>query len=146
LNYDLLTRYQAAMETHRSHKKLEPGLAAWLRALLINNVEFTLWTGVPLVLLVIFQARSAGIRFWKRKPRLLDLVLLGFLGTLLALNVFSQTRSEVGRLWLFLVPAIALFAAPQAVSLQPKPIRSLWFILILQLVTIWITYHFQDFY
>jgi len=52
----------------------------------------------------------------------------------------------VGRLWLFLVPTITLFAAPQAVSLHHKPIRSLWLILFLQLVTVWITYHFQDFY
>jgi hypothetical protein len=146
LNYDLLTRYQAAMETHRAHKKLETGLAAWFRALLINNVEFTLWTGVPLILLAVFQARSAVIRTWKRKPSLLDLALLGLLATFLALNVFSQTRSEVGRLWLFLVPAMAVFAAPQAVGLHHKPIRSLWFILVLQLITVWITFHFQDFY
>jgi hypothetical protein len=146
LDYDVWTRYQAAMETHRAHKKLEPGLAAWLRALLINNVEFTLWTGVPLVFLVLFQVRTTVLRLWKQKTRTLDLLLLVYLATFLALNVFSQTRSEVGRLWLFLVPTISLFAAPQAISLHPKPIRSLWLILILQLVTVWITYHFQDFY
>ncbi len=146
LNYDLLARYQAAMETHRAHKKLEPGMESWFRALMINNVEFTLWTGVPLILLAVFQARSAVIRTWKRKPSLLDLALLGLLATFLALNVFSQTRSEVGRLWMFLVPAVALFASPPAVSLHLKPVRSLWFILVLQLITVWITYHFQDFY
>ncbi len=146
LNYDVLTRYQAAMETHRAHKKLEPGLAAWFKALVINNIEFTLWTGVSLILLVIFQGRSALMRVWKKKPGLLDLMLLGFLVTFVALNFFSQTRSEVGRLWLFLVPVLAVIAAPQAVSLNRKPIRSLWFILVLQLFTVWITYHFQDFY
>lgn len=86
------------------------------------------------------------MRVWKKKPGLLDLMLLGFLVTFVALNFFSQTRSEVGRLWLFLVPVLAVIAAPQAVSLNRKPIRSLWFILVLQLFTVWITYHFQDFY
>jgi hypothetical protein len=146
LNYDVLTRYQAAMETHRAHKKLEPGLAAWLRALLINNVEFSLWTGVPLVFLVLFQVRTTVMRLWKQKTRTLDLLLLVYLATFLALNLFSQTRSEVGRLWLFLVPTMTLIAAPQAISLRPRSVRSLWLILFLQLVTVWITYHFQDFY
>ena len=70
-----------------------------------NPVEFAMFLGVPLTLILSRLRRPA------RTPAPLTVAALG---ALLALNVSGSVRGEVGRLWLYFGPLLALMALPRA--------------------------------
>ena len=146
LNYDLLLRYTHAMEHHRAIKTFQIGLPFILQATWVNTIDIAAWSGFPLCVLFILSAFQSGIRIFKRHADQLDGLLLAFSATYLALNLFGQTRGEVGRIWLFMVPVFVLGAVRQLRHLVVNKQKwSLIFILV-QLITIFLTYQFQDFF
>lgn len=144
LNYDIFLRYGNSIIRHRMHKLYEPGLQQIFEAILLNNVEFSVWSGIPIILLAIATTIKSAILFFKRKADQFDYLLAAFALTYIALNIMGQTRGEVGRLWIFLLPVIALFAAKEVKELFNNKIAGISFIYILQLITTLLTYHFQD--
>jgi hypothetical protein len=145
-DYDFFVRYSNALAAHRAHKKFTGDLNGILKALFINNVEFSLWTGIPLVILAFTQSIRSTSLFFKKRAQDLDWLVIAFGLTYLATNFLGQTRSEVGRLWLFMVPLVALSAAPIAAKLDDKGGKGVYFIAMMQLITTFLTYKFQDFY
>jgi len=151
IGYDAWTRYQHAMELHRAVKLYEQILPNPLERLgnmlLINNVEFAFWTGIPVfVLAFVGVGRSVGHVLKKKGLRPLDALALAFLLVYLALNVLGQTRSEVGRLWLFLLPVMMLFAANELRQLSSRPQIAFYATAAVQLITTLLTFWVQDFY
>ncbi|NMB90503.1 MAG: hypothetical protein GYA17_19240, partial [Chloroflexi bacterium] len=123
LNYDPLLRYHNAMQLHRQMKTFEPGLASLLAALRVNLVDFAAWSGFPLALLAtagVLSSLVAWVRRWTAPAGAgtpsdsaaarLDELMVAFLASFLALNLLGQTHGEVGRLWLFLLPLVAIAA------------------------------------
>lgn len=146
LNYDVFLRYTAAMLQHRHAKEFKPGLEQILNALQLNNAEFTTWTGFPIILLFLLQAGRSLWSWWRGRAARADGLMLAFLGTYLALNLFGQTNGEVQRLWLFFVPLVCLYAAREARSVFANRSWGILLLVILQLITTFLTYRFQDFY
>ena len=146
LNYDFFLRYAGAFARHRAHKEYQSDLEGILIALLINNFEFAFSIGVPLALLALGRAARAAAVFIQNKAARLDGLLAACVITYLFLNLFGQTRSEVGRLWLFLLPLAALFAAPEARALFERQKASIYLVIGLQLATTILTFLFQDYY
>ncbi len=146
LNYDFFQRYQLAMAQHRHAKDYLPGLKPMLDAFLLNNVEFAVWTGAPVALLFIARLARSGNAFLYRKASSLDGLLAAFMVTYLAVGLLGQTRGEVQRLWLFMVPLVCLFVAEETQALFKKKESSIMLVVILQLVTLFLTAKFQDFY
>ncbi len=146
LNYDPLMRYQSALAAHRTHKLFEGGLAEIGLAAVQNNLEFALWTGLPLVCLSLYRVIRGLARLLRGRggshERLAAVLALTYLG----LNLFGQTRGEVGRLWLFMLPLIALYAVDQARDLQGDRRSPLYLLIGAQLVTAYLTFKFQDFF
>jgi hypothetical protein len=108
--YDPFLRYSKALAVHRSVKLLKPGLQQVFLAVVQNNLEFVFWVGAPIFLLALSSWLRAGMRLLKERMRDIDLVAISFFVTYLLLNLFGQTRGEVGRLWIFLVPGFVLLA------------------------------------
>jgi hypothetical protein len=146
LNYDFLQRYQVAMAQHRHAKDYLPGLIPMLQAFFLNNVEFAIWTGVPMALLFIARLLRTGNAFLRRKASSLDGLLAAFMVTYLGLGLFGQTRGEVQRLWLFMVPLVCLFVAEEAQTLFKRKEDGIVLVVCLQLVTLFLTAKYQDFY
>lgn len=148
LNYDALTRYQNGLAWHRAIKIFDPGLKGILNAIYINVIEYSLWTGIPVLAFSLLGIGFAIIRVIKNKSNLpFDWFAVAFFINNCLLNLLGQTRSEVGRLWFFQVPIIVWFAFQAIAELyKEKKSKALWFIIGIQVVTIFITFKFQDFY
>ena len=146
LNYDIFLRYASAFAQHRAHKGFQSDPLALVTVLVINNFEFLFWTGIPFLLLALSSTGKGIFAIIKGSANAIDGFSVALFLTFLALNILGQTRSEVGRLWLYLVPAVSILAAKEARGLFRKPASGYYFVTILQLISTFLTYKFQDFY
>jgi hypothetical protein len=55
-------------------------------------------------------------------------------------------QGEVSRLWAFNAPMMALLAGTEILRLFPRKNWSINLILTLQLITLWMTFHYQDYF
>lgn len=113
LNYDFLTRYSTALAQHRDIRHFYPGIRQIIDAMILNNTEFGVWTGFPIILLFLSRLVKTVVAYVRRTACRLDSLMVAFIATFMALNLFGQTKGEVGRLWIFLLPLVALFAADE---------------------------------
>ena len=146
LNYDILLRYANAMAQHRRAKDYVPGLEQVLYALLLNNAEMLTWSGMPFILLALVQMGRSVAACLRRQPQPVDELAAAFLLTYVALNLFGQTNGEVQRLWLFMLPVLALLAAKEILRLSRSKPAAISLIFFLQWITSWLLFTFQDFY
>jgi hypothetical protein len=109
--YDIFATYRIAFETHRLEKLYNPATIHIGDLLLLNNLEFMMWIGFGMVVLWIWQVFNQ-MKFIDFKLSPYNGLMISFVITYLALNLFGQTRSEVARLWIFIVPVICTLSAP----------------------------------
>ncbi len=165
LNYDLLVRYTTAMQNHRRAKEYVPGLQQTLESMWLNTVEMVTWNGFPFAVFSLIGLGAGGWAWLRGKPTRLDALALAFTAAYAALNLLGQTDGEVQRLWLFLTPLLALFAAvgvqaviSRAALISPadsavSPSRPGEFyaalvigVLVAQWLVAFFIWHYQDFY
>ena len=106
LNYAPLTRFVRAMAFHEAWKADVPK-ALWR---LLSLLEFGLYAGMPLMLALVALAGGAVLRVSRRPLELRAWWALAVLLLLLTLALLQGTN-EVGRIWLFMIPLIALAVA-----------------------------------
>ncbi len=146
LNYDIFLRYTHAMEGHRAIKSFEPGLTFTFEALFVNTLDIAAWTGFPVFILAVVASIQAAINLIRNKASQLDALLFAFAATYLALNLFGQTRGEVGRIWLFMLPLLALGAVRQIRQMFYGQPKWAYLLLAMQLISVFLTFQFQDFF
>ena len=115
-----------------------------LGALWINNLEIASVVGGLFYLLFILYGIRLIARFVKHTARLSDAVFGSLFLAFVVMNLGGTVQGEVGRLWLFWTPMVVIFAVLELYPwIQKKPgiVIALTF---LQLVTLMLTYHFQD--
>ena len=141
-NIDLLERYPKAIEAHKiaKHFVSKPGIEP---AALVNNSEFAIWVGFPMLLLVLAQFLATFRSFRKRTVKPFDLIVLSFGLTLILLNAFGNTRAEVARLWLFTLPVLSLFMSNQIKLLPFSQRVNHVFVVGTQLVTTFLIFIYQ---
>ncbi|HEY44694.1 MAG TPA: hypothetical protein G4O11_11995 [Anaerolineae bacterium] len=142
-NIDLLQRFPNAMEAHERAKGFVSNLPGIAPASLVNNSEFAIWIGFPMLILVLPQFLGTFRSLRKREIGSLDLIVLSFILTLIPLNVFGNTRAEVARLWLFTLPVFSLFISNQ-IKLLPFSHRMNHIIIVgTQLVSTYLIFLYQ---
>ena len=146
LHYDFITRYQRSFEYHREIKEFEPGLAMIAHTALLNNAEFFSWTGFSIILLFLSNLMRGIGAFFRRQAKALDGLLLSFSAAYAGTVVFGQTFGEVQRLYIFMAPLFALFAAEEIQKRFKKKDALLISIIVLQLITALLLFIFQDYY
>ncbi|NPV85025.1 MAG: hypothetical protein HPY45_03315 [Anaerolineae bacterium] len=145
LNYDPLLRYQHSIASHKYLKDFETGYQQILDAILLNNGEFIHWAGIPIILLFLSRCAQSVFALVKGKGESLDAFCMAFMFAFVLLNIFGQTRGEVARLWIFLLPPITLFSAVESRSLFGKnTMLGIYLIVALQLLSTWIMFKYQD--
>jgi hypothetical protein len=152
LDYDIIVRYSNALAQHRLHKEYLSGFHQIKDAIYLNNIEAAAWLGFPFVILLLASFVRTGINFLSKQTNKLNILMAASFITFTALNIFGQTRSEVARLWIFMMPLASLFTADEIRIIFKNPLRSKnnWnltgFLLIisLQLITIFMTFKYQD--
>lgn len=106
LNYEPMLRYERALALHTEWKAFVP-TRLW-RAL--SLVEFFLYAGVPLALAFAAEFVLAARAALVRELAAPSLWTLGFAATLAVLAALQGTN-EVARLWIFMIPFLALSVA-----------------------------------
>ena len=144
-NYDPFLRYSHAIARHREIKSYEGGVTQILDSVLVNNVDYASSIGFPLVILAIAHSVRTLLAFWKKKLSFLDILTLAFIITYLSLLIAGQTRGEVGRLWIFFNPLIALFATIEVLKFSKQSIYNIPVVATLELVTTIFIFKFQNF-
>ena len=155
-NYDFVTRYQGAMGVHvdfdfvqrteAGPKSVEQiGLKDYLGAMWLNNVEFAASVGFPVFLLFLSRSLRIGISFLRGRLTWANGALGAFLAAYIALNLFGQTQGEVSRLWMFWTPMVVLFAGFELAALYKHRRLAVGVLIFVQLITIFLTFKFQDF-
>ena len=109
--YNPWVRYLNAFSSHRSIKQVGSSPSEIASTILLNNVEFVYWIGFPLCLLALTRLGWVVWHNFKSGRSASAQFALSLLGMLIVLNLAGQTRGEVGRLWLFLTPCLALLAS-----------------------------------
>jgi hypothetical protein len=109
---------------------------------LLNYLEFAVWLGVPLVLLVLGAVRRALLIVVDGRPAEIVLPALALLAVFVALGLFGRTKGESARLWLPLVPMCCAVAASR-LRYGAAPIA---LVVLLQWLTVHFTKHGQDFW
>ena len=146
VGYDPIVRYQNAIAHHRTGKLFQSGFTQISMAIAQNNLEFLFWIGAPLVLLTLSSFIRSGIRIFRGIGTKFDILSISFLITLIALNLFGQTRGEVGRIWVFLVPMFAFLAANEFGIIFNRRFTSLSLLGLSQLITTYFLFKFYSFF
>lgn len=145
-HYDVLLRFENAMAFHQMVKSYEPGLRQVLLAVAQNNLEFIFWVGVPIILMTLSRWTRVALNLVRRRLGNLDLMAIAFLVTYVGLNVLGQTRGEVGRLWIFMVPVFILLAYDEVKNLFMRRSLAMYCLLGCQLITTFLIYKFSYFF
>ena len=133
-NYSPLFRYQQAISVHELQRHQPISIINYLKMYLLNNIEMATWIGFPLSLTTILAVMASMVDIlWGRwKP--IDSLVIAFAGSYLYVNHFSNTLSEVGRLWIIFVPLICIFTI-DFIQRRMNKGRYLWILLLLQFIT-----------
>lgn len=146
-DYDPYSRYRAAIAFHEKWKKWTPGLGNVIYFAFVNYIEFASWIGFPLTLLFFVFVFRASADLSKRRPSKAGFLALSVVAVLVLLGAFGKTKSEVARLWLFLVPCVATVVAGGLAERFPAKFQKILLVLLaLQFVTTILMKANQDFW
>jgi hypothetical protein len=157
LNYNFFVRYPKAMSGVYNFDfyvrvGLEPGqpvsLAQRLQQILaagvLNNIELACLVSLPVFVLFLVRGVKSVAALVRRKISPSEMVQASLFITYILLNAYGQVRGEAGRLWMFWVPTMAIFAAIEAALLiKRRPILT-YVLVVMQFITLMLTYQFQD--
>jgi len=140
LKYDPIARFTAAFSSHRALKDYVFSVPNLFQYALLNNVEFSFWAGAPLYVLALAGSAGALLSLRRRKAGRFEIFAAAFLLTYLVTNVAGQTRGEVGRMWLFLLPPAAVIAVREAARIFKSAARGALLLYALQFVSACLIY------
>jgi hypothetical protein len=158
-NYDFFTRFSKTVQINHnfdfySRVGLTPPVSPEpigvrihqiLHAAWWNNLEFATAAGVVVYLLFLMYAIRLVVRLFRRHANPSELVLSSFFLAFVVLNAAGSIQGEVARLWMFWMPMVVVFAAQEVVHWTKKSPPLLTALFLTQVLTILLTYHFQEF-
>jgi len=141
--YNFLSDYLYIMAQHQAWKISEWTTQLTLYIGALDILEFAIWTGVPLFLFAAAWMLKS-LRNWQQMDAQLAFTMLI---CILLLAFFGKTVAETGRLWMFLVPCLALFATQELVKKDTDVFYKIFnLIFAMQLLTTFVIKLYQDFY
>jgi hypothetical protein len=147
LDYNPLLRFSSAMAYHRTWKHWQSGVMPSLKFAGPNLFEFAWWLGLPLAALFVIRSVQAIRTIRKQRLSAANQITLMTAAALLLLALFGQTKGEVARLWIFLMPLVCFGVAASVVGAAK---RNVWVVLSyfwgLQLLITLLIKRYQDFW
>jgi len=142
--YNLVYDYLYVMSRHQTWKVSTWTPTTTLSVGVLDLLEYTLWIGFPLSLFsASWMVKS--LRKWRENGACI--LALSILVILVIMAFFGKTVAETGRLWIFLLPCLVLFATHDLVERYPASYKSVFsIILAMQLFSTFFIKLFQDFY
>lgn len=150
IQYNIYSRYIHAMEHHLGWKGWENTLQNFVSANTTNIIEYSVWIGMPVSLILIFALRRSIIKvFIDHKADNHSIFGSVLAGVIFLLFLVGKTKAETARLWLFLLPVVCITSADHLGQMIPNPRlrRSMvFFVLLLELGTTYFILRYQDFF
>ncbi len=115
-----------------------------VRAAWFNNLDFAAGMGFPIYILFAVQAFRLVRRLVKGSAASGDIILASLLASYVVLAFAGTAQGEVPRLWLFWMPTIVILASLELELYAQRRPSLLFWLGLAQLITIVLTYHFQD--
>ncbi len=143
LDYNVLVRYQGAMEWHRYANNFDLTGGFLLNAMVVNNLELATWTSFPMIIIAGVQIVTSLVFVIRRRATPADAFLVVFLFVYLCLNMFGQMHGEVGRVWLFLVTIFSLAAGLFISRVRLIRVPALLILVVLQILTTYFLLAYQ---
>ncbi|MCJ7623938.1 MAG: hypothetical protein MUO76_10580 [Anaerolineaceae bacterium] len=157
LNYDFISRLQWSLKVVRSYDyyqrlgltpeesvSLITRIRQTIAAAFLNNIDFAVGIGLPLFSLYLVRVGKTLQAFIQKRATHAEGVLGALFGTFVALNIYAPIHGEAARLWLYWVPMVAIFAGIEITCLAKRKPWVLYLLLATQVVTLVLTFHFQD--
>ena len=141
-NYDFYLR--VGLQPPTAPESLTTRLGQIVGAAWLNNLDFAAAMGFPIYALFAVQGPRLLKRVWKGCVDAGDLILAALLLSFIVLNLAGTAQGEVPRLWLFWLPMVVLLAALELETWVKAHPRLLLWLAVVQLVTLFLTFHFQD--
>lgn len=144
--YNFIESYQFVMSNHFSSRvdNWSPQITFYLSTL--NILEYVLWTGIPLIALLIHGAIRS---FKKLSTRNSDLSVIMSVATpilFVVLALFGRNVGETARLWIFLTPLALIFSIKELVCIfRERTWHTVAFLIVVQMVTTFALKMWQDF-
>jgi hypothetical protein len=142
LDYDAISRYKLAFSGHRGIKDYSMNLRTIMTSSVINSLEFFTWTGIPLFFFFADYFFTSIKQLFSAAFKERYILTFSTAGIFIALNILGQTIGEVQRLWIFLVPLLAMITAADLEKLSiEKNLKKVSGLLFLQLTTAVLHYY-----
>ena len=158
LNYDFFPRFEKTLAFNhafdfyqrvdlkppRGPESFSTRLGQISRAAWFNNLDFAAGMGFPIYILSAMGGIRLVRRLFQGNSTSGDIILTSLFSSFVVLTFAGTAQGEVPRLWLFWMPTVVIVAALElAPYMQRRPSLIFWLALA-QLVSIVLTYHFQD--
>ena len=144
-NFDFILRTGGKLTEELATTAISPSPRQVFRAALLNNLDFAAAVGFPIFLLFLWRAGRTLLALIHRRGSDLEVYLGALFLTYLALNLYGQIQGEAARIWVFWVPVVVIFAGIELASSFQRRNLALYLVITLQLVTMLMTFQFQDF-
>jgi hypothetical protein len=145
LNYDILIRFEKAMFYHENWN-WKPSLKRTAYSAVLNYIEFVFWIGIPLAVLYLSNILSSIKEILKKEIISENLFSITVILIIILLGIFGKSMGETGRLWIFLVPLICMFASYEInKKYENKSDLAIKMFLALQFITIFILKIYNDY-
>lgn len=158
LNYDFIPRFsetttinhnmdfylRVGQEIPLEKEPLTTRLSQIFNAMWVNNLEFATTVGIGIYILFLIYGIRLIIRTIKRRFESDDIYLASLFFSFLILNLSGSTQGEVARLWLFWVPMVVILASKEIITRFKNPALITAGLIFIQMITILLTFHYQD--
>lgn len=146
LDYDILTRHQNATAHHFAWKGRVDSPSDILSFAFLNALEYVVWLGLPIATLACASLLASFPRLARGRLEMPDVLPSALLVAFSSLMIFSGTKGEVARLWLFMAPFFCLVAGQVlADSSRDRPPWLVPLVFVLQAGTVLLIKANQDF-
>ena len=145
LHYDMFTRYSSAIAAHEDIKAWMPGIRNVIAFGSTSSVEFACGIGIALTVVFLDHLAATTVALGQGKTDAAGYLTVAIIIVWLGLVALGKVKSESARLWLFLLPVVALAASAWLVKRFPaNPRIIVLFVFTLQIITALELKRFQD--
>jgi len=131
LHYNFIACFKAVYANHaRFYDSFSRTYSKWV---LMNLLDFAIFLGLPLAVLLIFSAASQVKRLLKKDYPSISPYFWAVLIVFILLDISGKNLGETGRLWLFFMPLASVIAASVWKGRDAISARALYGLLALQL-------------
>lgn len=143
-DYNILGDYRYVMAQHQVWKANQWTAPFYFYVGALDMLEFALWIGFPLALFSLSWMLKSLSR-WRQNGS--HVLAMSVLISLLLLAFLGKTVAETARLWIFLLPGLALFATQDLSDRYPLFFRPIFTLIMgMQLLSTYFIKLFQDFH